>query len=72
MSDKRWRFVVEYENCDEWGLGVMPGEKEKGESPQNHEVVMVLRIVANELERHWPDCSEAPRIVYPLRAGQDA
>ena len=69
MADKRWRFVVEYENRDEWGLGVVPGKQaeEQAESPQNHEVVMVLRIVADELERNFPDCRRAPAIVFPPR-----
>ena len=68
-TEKRFRFMVEYENDMEWGYGCIPGD-ENGESPESHEVVTLLRNIADQLEKGWRGKSKAPAIVFPPR-GED-
>lgn len=64
MPDKLWRFLVEYENRNEFAVEAVPGD-EGGESPKNRDLVGVLRILADEIEDGFPTDGDAPLIVYP-------
>ena len=65
----RYRFEVDWESPDEWGIGVVPGIKmPSGTEPTGPELATVLRQVAKELDK-WP--RRLTPIRYPARPTGD-
>ncbi len=66
----RYRFEVDWESPNEWGVGVVPGLKmPRGTQPTGPELATVLRQVAKELDEWGP---KLPKIRFPARPTGDA
>lgn len=68
----RYRFEVDWESPDEWGIGLVPGLKmPQGTEPTGPELATVLRQLAKELDT-WSLRPCRLKIRYPARPTGDA
>lgn len=68
MSNRRLRFMVEYQHPQEWNLGVLPGAG-AGDQATQREIVEALRSMAFELESGWRPDAEVGAVAYPPFGG---
>ena len=61
---KRYRFEVDYENDNEWGIGVLP-KMSGGFDTTGPELAKILRKVADLVEVNFPE--EAVPVAYGER-----
>jgi len=68
VSDKRYVFIVDFENEQECGIGVVStfAEEQRAESPTGPEIALVLRRLAKVYD-DWPGTTvpvryDAPRL----------